>query len=84
MDKRVHAYSTHVVYIRRLSGVSTLILSVDSEITAADWSAEETKGSRQRWGPRIRNTDMDVLPYVISSMRLSRDILRWSDNLGLT
>ena len=84
MDKRVHAHSTHVVYIRRLLGVSTLILSVDSEIAVADLSAEETKGSRQRWGPTIRNTDMDVLPYVISSMRLSRDILGRSDNLGLT
>ena len=61
------------LYIQRSSGVSTLILSVDSEIAAADWSAEETKGSRQRWGPRIRNTDMDVLPYVISSARLSRE-----------
>ena len=46
----------------------TLIMRVDSEIAAADWSAEETRGSCRCWGPRICNTDKDVLSYIISSM----------------
>ena len=60
MHKRVPAHSTHVAYIRRSSAVCALIMRVDSEISAVDWSAEETRGC-QRWGPRIRNTDIDVL-----------------------
>ena len=83
MHKYVCAPSTHVVYIRRSSAVCTLILHVDSEITAADWSVEETRGSCQRWGSRLRNTDMDALSCVISSVWLSRDIRRQSDNYTL-
>ena len=56
-----------VANIRRSSVVCTLILYVDSEIAAADWSVE-TKGSCRRWGPRTRNTDMDALSDVISSV----------------
>ena len=56
------------MYIQRSSAVCTLILHVGSEIAAADWSAEETRGSCQRWGPRIRDTDMGALSYVISSV----------------
>ena len=33
------------MYIQRSSAVCTLILHVGSEIAAADWSAEETRGS---------------------------------------
>ena len=73
----------HVAYIRRSSAVCAIILRVDSEIAAADWSAEETRGSCQRWVPRICNTDMDALSYVISSVWLSRNIRRRSDNLKL-
>ena len=63
MYKRVRLLSTHMVYILRLSAVCALIvLCVDSEIAAADCSAEDTRGSR------IRNTDMDALSYIISSV----------------
>ena len=60
MHKHVRALSTHVAYIRRLSAVCAIILCVGSEI-AADWSAEETRGSCQCWGPRIYNSEIDVL-----------------------
>ena len=58
----------HMAYIQRSSAVYTLILRVDSELAAADRFVEETRGPCQHWWPRIRNTEMDALVYVISGM----------------
>ena len=63
----VGTYSIRVAHIRKSSVVCALILYVDSEIAAADWSVD-TKGSCRGWGPRTRNTDLDALSDVISSV----------------
>ena len=65
MHKHVRAVSMHVAYIPRSFVVYALIQHVDSEIAAADWFAEETRGCFQRWGPRLRNTYMDALSGVL-------------------
>ena len=69
----------YTVYSKIISGVH-FNSTVDCEIAAADWSAEETRGHSHRWGPRIRKTDIDALSYATSSVWLSLDIRRWSDN----
>ena len=68
VHNHIHTHSTHMAYIQRLSDVCALILRVDSEIAAADWSVEETRGYCQRLRPRTCNTDMYALSYIISSV----------------
>ena len=77
--------------------VCTLILRVDSEMAAADWSAEDTRGFCRHWGlgytihthgcaeldVRLLFQALDVLSHIISSLGLSRDIHRRSDNFKL-